>query len=148
MLDAKKRFREAHPERCLGANRKWRHANPERAMMIVKRRQARRKGADGSHTLEEWNELKESFDNRCARCGEETTLERDHVVALTNDGSDYIDNIQPLCRSCNAKKGNKLGWDFRPIMVPYEELESMWYKTCLPYEEIWGASDEKQLGSM
>jgi hypothetical protein len=31
-------------------------------------------------------------------------LEADHIVPLTRGGTDDIDNIQPLCGTCNRKK--------------------------------------------
>jgi hypothetical protein len=33
--------------------------------------------------------------------------QRGHVVARINGGTDAIDNIQPMCRSCNSKQGTK-----------------------------------------
>lgn len=61
----------------------------------------------GTHTKEEWLELK-SFFNVCVRCEGESGLiniEKDHIIPVYQGGSDSIKNIQPFCALCNAKKG-------------------------------------------
>jgi len=50
---------------------------------------------------------------KCLRCGTTKDLARDHIVPLGIGGSDYANNLQPLCRSCNASKGQSYV-DFRP----------------------------------
>lgn len=62
---------------------------------------------NGTHTKEEWAELKAMYGNRCLRCGS-TPVEKDHIVPLVDsDSSDSIDNLQPLCGHCNTSKGTK-----------------------------------------
>ena len=78
--------------------------NPERISHLKARRYAREKNAEGSHTLEEWQGLKEIYDNKCVHCGEKKKLTKDHIIPLSKGGTDYIINIQPLCRNCNSKK--------------------------------------------
>ena len=71
------------------------------------RYRARRRGCPGSHTPQEWVDLKATYNWTCpwcARAEPEITLTRDHVVPLSEKGSNDISNIQPLCRSCNSKK--------------------------------------------
>lgn len=89
------------------AHREWKAKNPERMAHLKARRYARKKGAEGSHTIEEWNKVKEEHDNKCAYCKESKKLTKDHIKPLSKGGSDYISNIQPLCRSCNSKKWAK-----------------------------------------
>lgn len=75
-----------------------------------RRYRARRMGAEGSHTLEEWEEKKKEFNHTCLMCGKaepEITLTVDHIVPLIGGGTDYINNIQPLCKSCNSIKRDR-----------------------------------------
>lgn len=41
----------------------------------------------------------------CAHCSAVADLTIDHIAALANDGTNDIDNLQLLCRSCNSRKG-------------------------------------------
>lgn len=82
--------------------------NPETISHLKARRYAREKNADGSHTLQEWQSLKDKYNHRCAMCGREAKLTKDHVIPLSKGGTDYISNIMPLCRNCNSKKHNKI----------------------------------------
>lgn len=82
--------------------------NPENISHLKARRYARERGAKGSHSLEEWIALKNKYDNRCAYCGEKKELTKDHIIPLSESGTDFINNIQPLCRNCNSKKWKKI----------------------------------------
>jgi HNH endonuclease len=70
--------------------------------------------AKGTHTEGEWQELKAKWNHRCLACWEMRPLTKDHVIRVADDGSDRIDNIQPLCRSCNSMNGG-VDVDFRPL---------------------------------
>lgn len=77
---------------------------------LKSRRYAKEKNAIGNHTLIEWNKLKDSYGNKCAYCKSEVKLTKDHIIPLSKNGTDYIENIQPLCKSCNSKKYNKINY--------------------------------------
>lgn len=62
----------------------------------------------GRHTVEEWNEILATHLHSCAHCGTKDKLTKDHIIPLSKGGMDTADNLQPLCRSCNASKGNRL----------------------------------------
>lgn len=69
---------------------------------------ARKRNAEGNFTIEEWNKVLEKHNYRCANCHTTENLTRDHIRPLSKGGTNFISNIQPLCRSCNAKKSNKI----------------------------------------
>lgn len=43
----------------------------------------------------------------CKNCGSGSDLTVDHILAVTRGGSDDLDNLQTLCATCNASKGNR-----------------------------------------
>lgn len=49
-------------------------------------------------------ELDERDGHSCARCGSMDELQVDHVLELIEGGATTLDNLQWLCRTCNAQK--------------------------------------------
>lgn len=106
-----RQYKKAHPENCKRYNKKWREVHRDKCNLLSKRYRARKNGAIGSHTLEEWELLKKQYGYKCAICSKgepEIKLEEDHIVPLSRGGSDYIENIQPVCHNCNSAKGVKI----------------------------------------
>ena len=89
-------------------NRKLNPLYLEKLNIQWHKRRALLKGNGGSHTVKEWEGVKNKYNQRCAICKRKKKLTKDHIIPITKGGDNYIENIQPLCLVCNVKKGNKL----------------------------------------
>lgn len=92
-------------------NALWRRNNPILWALIQKTSgHNRRAKLRGAHTHKEWSSLVKTTGYKCLACwcgGNENTLHRDHIVSLAHGGANTIDNIQPLCASCNHRKRSR-----------------------------------------
>src|SRR3990167_2880136 len=88
----------------------------EHHLLHNKQRKIKKEGNGGSHTLGEWETLKAQYNWTCPCCKKQEPfngqhsekLTEDHIIPISKGGSDNIENIQPLCHSCNSKKHNKV----------------------------------------
>jgi glycerol-3-phosphate cytidylyltransferase len=130
----KKRLDPEYKKKCYETTKKWVNSlegiqwkkdNYKRylpsKLEINRHRRMKLKGVKGKHTNREWEYKKKCFNYSCATCGisEEvikikwagtqfTKLTKDHIIPISKGGTDNIENIQPLCVSCNSKKIDKL----------------------------------------
>lgn len=105
--------RKLYPEREHARDHRLFVAHPETYRAAGRRRRARLAQVQGEFTPSEFEELCEAIGYRCPSCRlEYPILTADHVVPLSEGGSNDISNIQPLCRSCNSSKGTRT-MDFR-----------------------------------
>ena len=94
-------------------HKRWLSTEHGKKVMLHHGRNYRAKirGATGTHTLEEWEDLKKRFGFRCRMCKKKEPkirLTRDHIIPISKHGSNFISNIQPLCGPCNSSKHNKI----------------------------------------
>jgi HNH endonuclease len=81
---------KTHPERMTSSD--WRKFRLEVAREL------------GTHTRNEWIELRDRI-GKCVFCGRsDVRLEKDHIIPIAWAGCDCIHNIQPICFSCNSRK--------------------------------------------
>jgi 5-methylcytosine-specific restriction endonuclease McrA len=100
-------WRAKHPEEVKEALLKYRKEHPEKYRSYVHKRRTVKTKAGGSYTVEEWKQTCRLAKFRCLCCKKKKPLTADHVIPVISGGTSFIENIQPLCRSCNSKKGTK-----------------------------------------
>lgn len=73
---------------------------------VLRRERLKQAKQIATHTKEEWEKMKYFFNNTCVKCGnKDRKIVKDHITPIYQGGSDGIDNLQPLCNSCNSSKG-------------------------------------------
>lgn len=107
MKEQQRRYYEANKEKKSAYYREYRKANLQKRIDLALRYRARQRAAPGHFTKAQFQALCEHYRNICLRCGESKPLTHDHVVPLIDGGGNDISNIQPLCLSCNCRKGTK-----------------------------------------
>lgn len=109
--------------------KKWRESNSEKVKKYIRnylktekgkasaqrgkfKRQAKERKTINTLTSQEWLDILEAYNYRCAYCDIEFDCEnlpeRDHVIPISKGGDNIKENVIPACRSCNAKKNNKI----------------------------------------
>lgn len=102
-----KEWGEAHPDVMKKKNSDYKKKYPEKDRALQAKRRSRKTQAGGFYTQEEWLALCSKYDNRCLRCTRRRKLTADHVIPISKGGTSWITNIQPLCGTCNRRKGTK-----------------------------------------
>lgn len=69
--------------------------------------------AIATHTPGQWSALMAFCGGACVKCGSSENVQKDHIQPVYQGGSDGIENLQPLCKSCNTSKSAEV-IDYRP----------------------------------
>jgi 5-methylcytosine-specific restriction endonuclease McrA len=130
--EAMRRWRERHPdehraehrayyarhrERLSAAIAAYHRANPGVVKAKSQAYRARKLATEGSFSLEEWLDLIAAYDGTCGYCGAVAPLEAEHRIPLSRGGTNFIQNIIPACRTCNARKHRLTEAEFRARLV-------------------------------
>lgn len=100
-------YRLKNIERIRNVQKEYFKNNPEVKRMSEHKRNALKRALPNTLTLNQWNEIKKCFNNKCAYCNSEESLTQDHFIPLSKGGGYTRNNIIPACKSCNSSKGNR-----------------------------------------
>lgn len=81
--------------------------NPDPYKWKSIKRKTLKKGLPATLTSEQWEDIKEKFNNQCAYCGEQLPLEQEHFIPVSKGGDYTKTNIIPACKSCNSSKRDR-----------------------------------------
>ncbi len=131
----RREYRKSRKERDRYLNNKWRSENKERVSTIKQRRYNKKKNLPADLTHEQWLEIVADFDNKCAYCGKEKELTRDHFIPITKNGEFTKNNIIPACRSCNSSKHNTDFFEWYPNYEYYSKVREQKILKYLNYNK-------------
>lgn len=101
-------WRQNNKEKRKEVVRQYALSNKEKVLQNTRNRRAKIKGNKGRIYAEDWIALKEKYGNKCLKCGTKNKIEMDHVIPIALGGLHVIENVQPLCRNCNAQKSTSI----------------------------------------
>jgi 5-methylcytosine-specific restriction endonuclease McrA len=98
-------WRTINKESVAAQQARWVRNNPLKANERKRRRDARKRDQLGSMPKNGYQVILDLFGSCCLACGTSENIAIDHIIPLAKGGLHDISNLQPLCQSCNSKKG-------------------------------------------
>jgi len=121
-IEYHRRWRAENGDKCRAYEKAYARRHPERLHALRAARRAAKLSPGSNFSSSEWALLCETYRRTCLMCGRQepdVQLTADHVVPLIHGGGNGIDNIQPLCRSCNSSKNSRTAdYRDRPPQAP------------------------------
>ena len=117
----KSKWLKNNPEKRADVCKKWQHNNRVSDIIKVQRRNAKKKHLLNNLTLDQWEGIKQSFNNACAYCGEVKKLTIEHFVPVNKLGELSANNVLPVCQFCNSSKGAKVFFTWYPTFKHYSK---------------------------
>jgi len=114
-IETEKKYRNTDNAKVLAVERSMRCLKNNEHLQVKKKQRDKQHWYKRRALIKElWNidfiALKEKFEelwNKCLYCWCLERIEIDHIKPLSKWGTNDLDNLQPLCKSCNSSKWNK-----------------------------------------
>lgn len=113
-IDGMRKYRAAFPSKMKIIKAEYRKNNAEKVRAADQNKRARRQSRPGSHTAGDIKSLLKMQRSKCAVCRKDVSsgYHVDHIVPLSNGGTNDKLNLQILCSHCNLSKHAKDPLDF------------------------------------
>lgn len=98
-----------NPDKSRAQKMRWKALNYDKYLQVKRDDQRRRKYAlkSGTINVTDWYNMLADYNHACAYCKSQEDITQDHIIPLSKGGQNVIENIQPLCRTCNSRKRDK-----------------------------------------
>lgn len=129
-----KEYQLAHKEAITQYKKDYRKANSTHINIKNQSRRAGKIKLLNTLTLEQWQAIKEHFNNSCAYCGEEKPLTQEHFYPLYLGGEYSVSNIVCACGRCNSSKSSRLFATWYPSQAFYSKSREKKILSYLKYK--------------
>ena len=114
-------FREENPQRIYAYQKKYYIKNREKINIKNQKRNAKKLLLPSTFTIEQWEQVKLYFDNKCCYCGKELPLQQEHFIPVNSSGGYTRENIICACKSCNSSKSDINFFEWYPAHKFYNK---------------------------
>lgn len=103
----------ANPKKVKKIQKRYRQGNLEKDIAKQNKRRVQKRNAGGSYTEEDIQKLLKQQNEVCNACGKKLiqynkkNYHVDHIVPIVSGGTNWPENLQLLCPTCNLSKGDK-----------------------------------------
>jgi len=111
-------WNKANPNRRREVVQRYQINNPEQGRVRKALRRGRERNAEGRFTKNDLLQILAQQAWRCVACRSdlrESGYHADHILPLARGGSNWPENIQALCPSCNKSKGARTEDEFQRL---------------------------------
>lgn len=134
LAEYKQQYHQGNKETIAKQKKQYRQEHKEESRVCCQTRRARKRLLPSTLTIQQWENIKEHFNNACAYCGKELPLTQEHLIPVTKGGEYTHNNITCACQSCNSSKRNKDFFVWYPIQPYYSKKREQKILKYLSYE--------------
>jgi 5-methylcytosine-specific restriction endonuclease McrA len=108
------KWKAANRDHVNELSRSWKARNPEKRRTTDRNFRAKRASAEGKHTATDIKRIRETQRDCCAYCRKRLggCGQVDHIIPLSRGGTNWPNNLQLTCASCNVRKYAKRPEEF------------------------------------